>query len=368
MAMLPDPRSYATGPSRHPLLELAAAGQAGESGADVRLEREISACIRRGDDAAIFEALRRAPSCPIYRRLWESVCAAVDRTPPDAPVVARLFAIPIVFVTGAGRGSVLPGVIPDIAEITGLLYRHRAVGATRNFGLGNALCGVESLDGLGPSEVYRWNSRWDESGPTRKFPPQPIRVEPGREQTHLRFLVGAGIARSDAPSFIETAAHVGSWGIAVTRALVRQLAQPGVELLAIPRAPVSLLRAAYAGRASQIETAFHLFVSNTLRAFRLSVGDPVVVISAHRYRGGGGEIRVSMSSVLDDTLLEGFRWPLHPLDDLEQIVAAMSGLLRECRVTEVRFVGHVLEDDSAGHPAFVRAADLDSGSLPPRVV
>lgn len=368
MAALPDPRSYGRGLFRHPLLDLAAAGHAGESGAGAKLEREILARIRCGDDAAVFEALRHAPSQPIYRRLWESVCAAADRAPPDVSVVARLFAIPVVFVAGARQRTILPGVVPDIAEITGLLYQHGAVGATRNFGLSNALCGVESFDGLRPSDVYRWNSGWVEGRLAQEFPPRPIGVEPGREQTHLRFLIGAGITRSDAPSFIETAANVGAWGIAVTRALVRQLARPGVELLAMPRAPVSMLRAAYAGRTSQIEAAFHLFVSNALRAFRMSVGDPVVVISAHRCEGGGGEIRVSMSSVLDETLLEGFRWPLHPFDDLEHVVTTMSELLRECRITEVRFIEHVLEDDPAGRPAFIRAADFESGGLLPRSI
>lgn len=359
MISLPDPRLYGGDPCGHPLLRLTAASLAGDPGADAKLKQEIFACVRTGDDAELFEALRHAPSQPIYRRLWERICAAADRAPPDAALIARLFAIPVVFVAGARQRRILPGVVPDIAEITDLLRRHGAVGATRSFGLGNALCRLECLERLKPSEVYRWNNAWEEGQPAREFPPQPIAIEPGREQTHVRFLVGAGIARSDAPSFLETAANVGAWGMAVTRALARQLVQPGVDLLAMPRAPVSLLQAAYAGRTCQIETAFHLFASSALRSFRMSVGDPVVVLSAHRCEGGG-EIRVSMSSALDDTLLEGFRWPLHPLDDLARVVATICGLFRDCRVADVRAVGHTLgEGGSPGCSPFIRAAEFE---------
>ena len=124
----------------------------------------------------------------------------------------------------------------------------------------------------------------------------------------------------------------------VTRALAAQLNHAGVEVLPLVRPPFDLLRAAHAGRVAQLDAAFNLCVSNAVRRFRSATGDPVVVISAH----DDAEIRVSLSSLFDDTLIEGFRWPLHPLDDIERIIESVTGLLEECRVGTVHFAGMVL--------------------------
>lgn len=221
--------------------------------------------------------------------------------------------------------------------------------------MSNALCPLEALEGLKPSAVHRWSAGWASGAARREIPPQHIVVEPGREQVHLRFLVGAGIVAQDAPSLPDTAAGIGVWGLRLTRALVRQLAQPALDLLPVPRPAVSLLKAAHAGRCAQLELASNLFVSNTVRQFRATVGDPTAVISTHRIDGGAAEIRISMSSVFEDTLLEGFHWPLHPLDGLERIVTALSELLHDCRVNDVRVVEVVLPAHLASGTPFLRA-------------
>jgi len=146
----------------------------------------------------------------------------------------------------------------------------------------------------------------------------------------------------------------------LTRALARQLAQPGLDLLPLPRPPTAILKAAHAGRCAQLELAFSLFVSNTVRQFRSAVGDPAVILSAHQGEAGAAEIRISMSSAFDDTLLEGFRWPLHPLDEIGQVVSNITDLLRECRIGDVRAVEPVCFDDKApDRPLFIRVADYD---------
>ncbi|MBX9810325.1 MAG: hypothetical protein K2Y16_01755 [Burkholderiales bacterium] len=72
------------------------------------------------------------------------------------------------------------------------------------------------------------------------------------------------------------------------------------------------------------------------------------------------EIRISMSSVFDDTQLEGFRWPLHPFDELERIVESIAGLLRECRISDVRIAEAVFSDGKPlERPRFIGAADCD---------
>lgn len=312
--------------------------------------------IRCGDDGEISAALLDAPSHAVYRHLWESVCATAERAADAGGTLrTRLFALPLILVTGATKPVIISAIVPDIAALTTLLEQHGAIGATRNFGLSNALCPLEALEELKPSAVYRWSADSMPGAAPREIPPREIMVEPGREQVHLRFLVGAGITSLEATSFLEAATTIGAWGLPLTRAFARQLAQAGLDLLAVPRPPVSLLQAAHAGRCAQLELASNLFVSNTVRQFRATVGDPTVVISAHRIERGAGEIRISMSSVFDDTLLEGFRWPLHPLDDLERIVTAVGELLHDCRVTDVRAVETVLPGRLASGALFLGA-------------
>jgi hypothetical protein len=357
MSQLPDPRRYGSSVSGGDFAALVEKNASGNPDAQAELDAWLTGCLEESRDREIFGALRQAPSQTAYRALWDRVCLAADRHGSAAdkvPITARLFALPIVMVTATRSTAVVSGALPDIDGIRVLLERHGAVGATRNFGLGNALCSAEALERWKPSDVYRWSADWSAGAP-REMAPQDIAVQAGRVQVHLRFLVGAGIAPQDAPSFLETAANIGAWGLPLTRALVRQLAQPALDLLAMPRAPVGVLKAAHTGRRSELEVAFNLFVSNAVRNFRSSVGDPAVAISAHRLEAGGAEVRVSMSSPFDDTLLEGFRWPLHPLDELDGIVGMVTELLRDCRVSDMSIVAAVLPERLEQNRLFLRA-------------
>jgi len=102
-------------------------------------------------------------------------------------------------------------------------------GKTKNFGIGNALCSFETLDGVTPSEVYAWSAA--AGGARRELEPAAIEIASPGEQVHLRFLVGAAITAASEPSFVETAANIGAWGMPLTRALGAQLNQPGIEVL-----------------------------------------------------------------------------------------------------------------------------------------
>lgn len=361
MAQLPDPRRWPASRADHPLLQLALADQAGDPAARHQLQHELQHCIEQGRDGEITGALRAAPTAAVYACLWQRVCAAADpRQDDDGAIVARLFAIPVVLVAGTKNRAVIPGVIPDIAAVTALLDKHGAIGATRNFGLSNAAAALHTVERITPGQTYRWAHDFLRTGAPCDIAADPIAVAPGREQVHLRFLVGAGIGAAGAPSFVETASHIGTWGVPLTQLLSRQLAQPGVELLALPRPPAPLLKAAHAGRSAQLELAYSLFVSNAARSIRSTSGDPTVIVSAHCDAAGMAELRVSMSTVLDDTVLEGFRWPLHPLDEFERIAGSITALLEECRIGDVRLIGSIVADDeSSGRSPFIRAADFD---------
>lgn len=359
MAELPDPRRYGQFEHDDPIGVLIDRYAHGDGAARGALLDWLKDCLAGERDEDLFHVMQRIPGEAAYRGFRDLLCLAAEVSDPDgdsASVAVRLFAIPVVLIAGARAAGVIPGVLEDIEALRALLERHGALGATRNFGLSNALCSAEALEGLKPSRVYHWSRHWSQQT-ARELPPAEVRVLPGRERVHLRFLPGAAVASGGATSLLDTASQIGLWGLPLTRELVQQLAQPALELIAIPRPPVALLRAAHAGRCAELEVAFNLFVSNTVRYFRASVGDPAVVISAHRLEHGGAELRVSMSCLLDDTLLEGFRWPLHPLDDFFAIKGSIMAMLHDCRLHDVRIVEEVQPDRLVSGGPFLRAID-----------
>src|SRR5688572_8900952 len=89
---LPDPRRYRQGAS-HPLLNL---------GGESELRRAMDGLLAAHRDAEIKHALGAAPSRDVYSRLWNALCQATEApAAPGESVVTRVFAIPVVIVSGA---------------------------------------------------------------------------------------------------------------------------------------------------------------------------------------------------------------------------------------------------------------------------
>ena len=323
----------------------------------------LRSALDRGDDAVVHQALNAFPPHSA-RAAWTLLDALLEEpvSPEQASVRLRYFAFPLIIVAGARTNLEVSGALPDVANIVALLEQKGALGPTRNFGLGNALCPVESLEKLSPSALWRSMGVTHDHRLSEELEPGPLTVSPGREQVHLRFLVGAGVTPDSLPSVKESASNVGNWGMPVTRELARQLAQPGLEILPLLRPPVSLTRAAYLGRCAQLETALDLFLGNSLRRFRMSVGDPVAVMSAHQLPGGGGELRLSLSSSLDESLLEGFCWPLHPLDEISETENLLTGALADYGVRDCRLLGQVMPDILGNGMRFVTAGMAETAA------
>src|SRR5688572_3158984 len=123
MKSLPDPRTYA----RHtgnPLALLAGQadtdasalqqGSAGES-----LRQAVEQALDAGDDGLIRQALQEVSSERAYASLVRSIEAALD-PPGDSPVAVRLFAIPILVITGGTTAATIPGVLPAAAPLQAL--------------------------------------------------------------------------------------------------------------------------------------------------------------------------------------------------------------------------------------------------------
>ena len=349
---LPDPRRFAAS-SQHPLSSLARTClDALDENQSLRLRRQLTDALRdhleQGQDRTLLEALKSACSAPVYRLLWEGLTQALEeagRPGSDETLFIGCFAFPIVWVTAGPPGAVIPGVLPNPGAIVALLDEAKAVGRTRNFGLSNSLASLEFTENLSPSAMLAWSRGLAGTPASRDIPPADLRLS-GAEETHLRFLVGAGVSPADAPSFLATGSRVAAWGRAMSRELGSQLGQPGVSLVALPRPPRPLLEAAYAGRRIQLEAAFQLFVSGAVRNIRAATGDPDASLAAH----ADGEIRVTLSSPFEAGVGESFRWPLHPLDDVDEIATDMVTLLQECRIPRIEV-----------HPELTGVADAALG-------
>jgi hypothetical protein len=323
---LPDPRRYGSGDASNAVLQLAIDGRGVEL---VNALRELAECCLDAEIDAVFSAV---PSQAVYARVWDALCTAVEKPRSDEGPAARVFAIPWVIVCGSASRATLPCVLPDVSALARVLEANGVFGPSRSVGFGNTLTSIETLEALRPSEVLQWT----QSPTVHDVPPVPIEILPGAEAVHVRFLVGAAIVPPNAPDIVETGANVAAWGTAALRAMGAQLAAPGVQILPMPRPPRGLYSAAYGGRRAGIEAAFNLFMSNAVRRFRSTIGDPQVTLSSH----AAPELRVALTTPLDEELSELFRWPLHPADDLGDIEHAIMSMIGECRLPDP----HVVQD------------------------
>ena len=92
----------------------------------------------------------------------------------------------------------------------------------------------------------------------------------------------------------------------------------------------------------------------------MAVGDPEAILSAHRIENGAGELRLSLSTPLDDSLFEGFVWPLQPQDEVPEVTRLLLSTLEECRVTAVTVLQQVLPAQLVGGSVFVAGRMLNS--------
>jgi hypothetical protein len=316
--------------------------------------------------AAVFAT---APSVAIYRHLWRLLAQCEHGLGPAGGLTVTMFALPVIIVAGI-EGSVesrttLPCVLEDAAAIAGILREHGALAGNQSFALANALVAVGAIDLAQLPELLAWRALPETAAFARAFEPAEIALSGGPETVHLRFVVGSALAAPGADLLRLT--EVGKWGIPLAQALGRQLAVRGVSVLALPRAPRSLLHAVRQGRAAQREVGAHIFAANAIRKLRASVGEPTAVISAHRAPASvnGGEVRLSLSSPFDPREAEGFRCPLYPLDRVDDIVAMLTDLLSQCRVSDVRVVPgiHGDRDPATGLPLLFKGDDLPASAL-----
>ena len=330
---------------------LAAASTAREEEIRLALTQRVLERLQSGDAWLLADAIAGAPSPAVARTLWRSLIAAWSPAMgAQSGIAVTLFALPIVIVAASqsadeeGDGDAqLAGIVPDAGRLATILREHGALCGNENFGLSQAMVASDALDVPGLGDLMAMQ-RMDRGASTPDFPPTPITVQPRQQGVHLRFMIGTAVAAPQVDLLAD--AEVGKWGIPFARELAHQLAEPGISVLALPRAPASPPAALQRGRAAQREVGAQLFASNAIRRLRATVGEPVAVISSHRCAAapGGGELRVSLSSPLDPRQADGFRCPLFPTDRVVDVAGMLCDLLRDCRVSDVRVLPGVHPD------------------------
>ena len=358
MTDVPDPRVFApSGDARHaPLLSLAAASLAAPTAARAdELDRELvvvlAGLLRDDAGTQLSELFAAAPTVAVARQLRRRLIEAwaeASREDSGERVAATLFALPVIIVAGGVAGgelAPLASILTEPDRIAQLLRDHGALGGNQNFALSDALPAADAIELAKLPGLLRWQQRALAGAlEARDLQPVPIAAQPGQESVHLRFLMGTAFSAPGAG--LLTRSDKGGWSMPLAQELSRQLVRPDVTVLALPRAPAVPPVALAQGRSAQREVGAQLFASNAIRRLRASVGEPSAVISAHRCASapGGGELRLSLSSVFDPRQAEGFRCPLYPGETAGEVVTMLGDLLHDCRVTDVRVLEGIHAD------------------------
>jgi len=365
--VFPDPSAAPTDAAR--LHALAAASQAAATTQeaavlDTTIRQSLDTLLAPGRGAELAEVFATAPSVAAYRHLWRLMAQCELAPGPAGTLNVTVFALPVIVVAGIEAGhdaqAVLPCVLSDVAAIVGILSEHRALTGNQSFALANVLVASSAIDFTQLPELLTRRALTEAASPAHVPEPAPIALRGGPETVHLRFIVGSALAAPGADLLRDE--QVGKWGMPLAQALGRQLAVPGTSVLALPRAPRSLLHAQRLGRAAQREVGVQVFAANAIRKLRAAVGEPTAVISAHRSPGAdyGGEVRLSLSSPFDPREAEGFRCPLRPEESVADVVAMLTRFLAECRVADVRIVPgvHPDRDSGTGQPLLFKGDNL----------
>jgi len=338
MPTLPDPR-----PLRAPLPDcrlaapiLAHTDSAASADRTRTMAMLVQTCrelLAQGDAEAIRSALDGAWPEASARTLVEALDQAINATRHDdeSGLLARVFLLPILFVSGGKAPARVSGVVPDIGAVTGLLKDAGALGPVETFGLSNALGTFEAARAVSPVRLFELVRNLDPATTTELLAPADLEIDSADEEVHLRYLAGASLTPTDMPMFLERAGQVGRWGMSLSHLLARQLGEEGLSLLPLPRAPRPWFTALEEGRFAREELAFNLFATGAIRRIRTQTGDPEAEIAAC----DDGTISVELTSPFDPMLRHSHAWKLSAADDLGRVELSIRDLLRDCRVEKV---------------------------------
>jgi hypothetical protein len=342
---LPDPRCYAAS-NADPFVALAAqqpADASQRSGPSHVLVAAYRESLMRGDEIAIAQSLASATSAEVAHGLWLALDRALATAPaqPDA-LVLHVFAIPLLIVTGGKAGARIPGALPDVQRVRNVLQDAGALGPSRNLGFGNALCRIEALQRISLTQLHAMQQGAAFDALARfDLPACDVVTQSADEEVHLRFLVGAAVARADAPSFVETGAAVGSWGMRLTHEVAEQLRVEGASVLPIPRPPASLLMAQAIGMAAREDLALQAFVSRSLRRFRSEVGEPDVALAALT----SGALALRLASPFIENRVDVHARALHLTERVEDVQDDILTLLDQCGLRHVEVLDHLIDPE-----------------------
>ena len=368
---LPDPRHWpahaaaASVQALHEQVERRLADPSAASGdaLDAALVDVLRGWLLDGKGADLEQAIAHAPSPALARHVLRLLPLAEAGALASPALRVLLFAVPLVVVAageGTGSGVSIRATLDDAPAIGATLREQGLLGGTVEFALADALVPARALAYAAlPALVAHGRAMLEGAAAPLDIAPAAIAVVDAQERAHLRFLLGTAVTGPRGDPLAEHAA--GAWMMTASRLLSARLATPDATVLVLPRPPQRLSAALPAGFAAQREVALQLFAAAGLRELRSRYGEPVAVISAHESPGsaGGGELRLSLSSPFGPHAAEGFRYPLAPYERTADAVAAIAGLLADCRVADVRLEPAIQADRDAatGLTRFCRPDD-----------
>ncbi|WP_043648870.1 hypothetical protein [Chitinilyticum litopenaei] len=351
---LPDPRQYPRVNPSNPVIRalmsfLTEKDAALRAGKRQQLADLLDELLLSRDHPALNAALTQAPSQDAWLSLWDLLLERVEG-PASTGAAALPFAIPLILVAGSKNDITLADHL-DANAVQAILREQGLLRADAVITLSGALVHADTLAAINPAQLRQWRDNHDASQPLpADLPATALTFK--NEGVFLRYLVGVVRQEAGAEPALRLGGQVGNWANALAKLVGDTLAQDGLTLFPIPRAPQGLLAAQDGARQTQLEIRLQVAASNALRSIRSKGRTPVVCIASHE----PAEVRISFSAQEDSERWEGYVWPLAPGDRVEAIQQYALELFQECQVSDVRLIEGVQPDkDVDGLPFFVTA-------------
>lgn len=352
MTFLPDPRPEILTPPKNPILGAAQNLNAQDSElTEENLIQAIADALNMRDEKTLALALQFA-SPTTYQAIWQALNRLLSQH--DLGNSAYMMVVlPLVIVSGSPKATQTPAQITDPKAIVDILKTHGCFAQNAEVVFFPELLHPESLAAISFTEQLLTTQNLSNFDQPFSLLGAPIPVKD--ESVYVRYLLG--IAHCEHEKILNNPSNTGAWAMEIMQSIHEQLKTEGASLFCIPQALASLPEALRQGARCRLDIHMQLFASNAIRKLREHQMPIIAIASAHE----GGELRFTISTEGDTKHMSAFAWPLAPLDSVSDIAENFASLMRECQVTDLRFIPQIQIDKQAdGTPFFISSIDAEA--------